>query len=870
MKLTIAAKKVAILFMVLALGVAMIACQGAAGVAGEPGKPGQPGEPGKAAPQPPFIALEIPDISELVQEMSKTVDLSEAFGDPEGKDLVFSAKSGDSTIATVAVSGSTLTVTGVKVGATSVTATATDPDKLSRSQSFKVTVTAAPPKPVTIEDVKTKYPTLSIEPTTAAAASKEIELPADHTLISENTAVVKVAAKTAADTPASSIRWASATADTAAKNVWVVTAVAMGVTNVDVLDKSGDSVHSIRVTVTADPPVTEPDPADAAVAAKGTIPGQSAMVKKTATVTLADYFEVGKNNEPLTYEAVSATMTVATVAEASGVLTITGVAVGTSEITVTATDAGENTATQTFTATVTANPADAAVAAKGTIPGQSAMVKKTATVTLADYFEVGKNNEPLTYEAVSATMTVATVAEASGVLTITGVAAGTSEITVTATDAGKETATQTFTATVTANPLYHVFTGTDPWTIDLADYLPETADPATYHMEQSDASVVSVARKDGISDDEWVITPKSHGSSDVDIIVTSTGKTAVEIEVVVENRAPITKKGVSSTALTEDLEAVDSLTTLENKNGGPLEAYKAVLDVFSYFDDPDEADQAGLMFDIRSGHSDVVVIREKNDCQWAEDQCSVVVAFKRELQNVSSFNLEVRAKDKGGLLSPRITFPFDSNSPAPQKYRATQSNSARFRPITVGERKGVKHELKFHDRFEDDLTGTAFDAPGRSLLAFIAKLKADKTGYEAADATSILGLLQEKKVFASASAGTLVWQSDAFDGKKPKVVTGGNATALGHATIVVSHTGAVSDVSSGGTTVMSLGYDFQTTKPESTIMFEVGRIGQGTIKFTLYLYADKDGVTTGDGADGDQDWYVAASETLIVNVVRIP
>ena len=242
------------------------ACPGPAGLPGQAGEPGKPGEPGKAVPLGPVAVGTIPAL-ELMVEGTATVDLNAAFNEPEGETLTFDAKSASLTIATTAADPKgILTVTGVAVGKTKVTVIAKDPGGLQAKQTFGVTVTAKPPPPkppVTIEDVKKKYPYLVITPATAADVSEEIELPADHTLMSGNPAVVTVAKKSAdTSASASSIRWAAATADTSTKNVWVVTAVAMGATDVDVLDKSGAPVHTIRVRVTIDPPAKPMEPDD--------------------------------------------------------------------------------------------------------------------------------------------------------------------------------------------------------------------------------------------------------------------------------------------------------------------------------------------------------------------------------------------------------------------------------------------------------------------------------------------------------------------------------------------------------------------------------------------------------------------------------
>ena len=260
-------KKIAFLVMTMALAVALVACSGAVGKPGAAGAAGEPGEPGKAAPVGPVAVGTIPDLP-LIVEGTAMVDLNDVFNEPESEALIFTATPVAAAIATAAVGAKgILTVTAVAVGNTKVTVIAKDPGGLQAKQTFDVTVTAKPPEPdppVTIEDVIVDYPRLTITPTTAADVSMEIELPADHTLTSADTAIVTVDRKPAAASPAAStIRWAAATDTTGmAKNVWVVTAVSKGITDVDVLDESGASVHTIRVSVTAEPPVVDPPVVD--------------------------------------------------------------------------------------------------------------------------------------------------------------------------------------------------------------------------------------------------------------------------------------------------------------------------------------------------------------------------------------------------------------------------------------------------------------------------------------------------------------------------------------------------------------------------------------------------------------------------------
>ncbi|MDE0497056.1 MAG: Ig-like domain-containing protein [Acidimicrobiaceae bacterium] len=71
------------------------------------------------------------------------VDISIFFTDPDGDDLSYGAESGDAGVVSVALSGSTLTLTAVSAGTATVTATATDPGGLSATQSAEVTVAAS-------------------------------------------------------------------------------------------------------------------------------------------------------------------------------------------------------------------------------------------------------------------------------------------------------------------------------------------------------------------------------------------------------------------------------------------------------------------------------------------------------------------------------------------------------------------------------------------------------------------------------------------------------------------------------------------------------------------------------------------------------
>ena len=86
----------------------------------------------------------------VVERQTVTIDISASFTDPDGDALTHTAATSNAGVATVAVSGTELSVTGVAQGAAAVTVTASDPGGLSAYQSFAVEVAALAPTTVTV------------------------------------------------------------------------------------------------------------------------------------------------------------------------------------------------------------------------------------------------------------------------------------------------------------------------------------------------------------------------------------------------------------------------------------------------------------------------------------------------------------------------------------------------------------------------------------------------------------------------------------------------------------------------------------------------------------------------------------------------
>ena len=94
----------------------------------------------------PLTEGTIPSLTLHVGERD-TVHVSAFFADPDEDALAFEAATAEVAVATAAVDGSLVVVTGVGRGETRVTVTATDPDGLTASQAVQVTVPNTPPSP---------------------------------------------------------------------------------------------------------------------------------------------------------------------------------------------------------------------------------------------------------------------------------------------------------------------------------------------------------------------------------------------------------------------------------------------------------------------------------------------------------------------------------------------------------------------------------------------------------------------------------------------------------------------------------------------------------------------------------------------------
>ncbi|MYI45474.1 MAG: hypothetical protein F4123_03615 [Gemmatimonadetes bacterium] len=247
-----------------------------------------------------------------------TVDLSPYFTDPDGDDLTYTARSSNTRVATVSVSGSVVTITAVARGTADLTATATDSEGLSATQTFESAVPNRQPEPVgTIPDE-----TVEVDDEATVDLSSYFTDPdgddLTYTARSSNTNVARVSVS---------------------GSTLTITARATGRATITVTARDpGGLTATQRVRVTVEQGNRAPQPV-------GTIPAQTLNTGGTRSIGVAQYF-TDPDGDALTYSATSSNTSVATVTVLGSAVTIRAVATGSATITITARDPGGLTARQ--------------------------------------------------------------------------------------------------------------------------------------------------------------------------------------------------------------------------------------------------------------------------------------------------------------------------------------------------------------------------------------------------------------------------------------------------------------------------------------------------------------------------------------------
>ncbi len=493
-----------------------------------------------------------------------SVDISDAFSDPDDDELRYSAVSDNSDVATAMVSGSEVTIRPVSAGSATVTVTATDPGGLKATQNIAVTV--EPPEnqpPQAVDTIAAQVLTEGGSPVTVDVSGAFRDPESD---------ALSYVAESSDDLVA------TATVSGSEVTIRPVSAGSAAVT-VTATDPGGLKATQ-NIAVTVEPPENQPPQAVGLIATQVLTEGGSRV-----TVDVSGSFRDPDGNA-LSYAANSSDDLVATVTVSDARVTIRSVSAGSATVTVTATDPGGLTATQNIAVTVEPRGnrpprAVGTIAARVLTEGGSQV-----TVGVSGSFRDPDGNA-LSYAANSSDDLVATVTVSDVRVTIRSVSTGSATVTVTATDPGGLTATQNIAVTVVPRenrPPQAVGTIaarvlTEGGSRVMVDVSGSFRDPdgnaLSYAAESSDGLVATAT----VSGSEVTIRPVSAGSATVTVTATDPGglkatqNIAVTVEPAVtvvprENRPPQAVGTIAARILTE--------------GGSPV-----TVDVSGSFRDPD-------------------------------------------------------------------------------------------------------------------------------------------------------------------------------------------------------------------------------------------------------------------------------------------
>ena len=602
-------------------------------------------EPGPRPPppppnHPPLAVGSVPGVTLTVGE-SATLDVAGFFADPDGDALRYAAETSNAGMASVSVSGSSVTIAGVARGTATVTVTAVDPEGLAAQQRFMVAVMNQGPVPVGAlpalelavgesaavdlsgyfedpegDDLAFTAETSDPEVATARAVAGRLSV----TAAGRGTAVVTVTARdpdglsaeqtldvsVANQAPVAAGHIAPlelATGAEAALDVTRYFADADGDTlwfsaatsnaDVAVAAVDGDTLAIVAVgRGTAVVTVTAVDPEglsarqtlvvsviNRAPVPAGEIPALELAFGESATLDASPYF-TDPDGDSLSYAAATSNADMATVSATGAVLTIEGAGRGTATITVTASDPHGLAAQQVFTVTVSNRPP----AAMDAIPDVTLMRLDVAVIDLSLYF-TDPDGDTLWFSAATSNADVAVAAVDGDTLAVVAVGHGTAVVTVTAVDPEGLSARQTLVVSVLNRapapageiPALELAFG-ESATLDVSPYFTEPdGDTLSYSVATSNADMATVSATGA------VLTIEGAGRGTATITVTATdpyGLAAQQVfTVTVPNRPPVATEPIPDVTLTTlDVAHVDLSLHFSDPDGDSLTYTAAVED----------------------------------------------------------------------------------------------------------------------------------------------------------------------------------------------------------------------------------------------------------------------------------------------------
>lgn len=460
---------------------------------------------------PPVVATPLGD-QMVFSGKTMTISLADVFTDPDDDALTYTAVSSNTSVATLAVTGASLEITGVAEGNATVTVTATDIAGLTAETSFNLVV--EPPNDPPVLAIPFKDLTLEV--------GQHADVTLDGVFTDEGNLTYSVA------TEDQSIAHGRHRPSNNSIRVYgsEIGFTTLTVTATDDIGQTADDSFDVTVKRPNRPPVVV-----------GEIDDQEMLVNGRVDIRVAGLF---RDEGELTYSAASDDDTIADAFYRSSneSVRIHAYSSGSTMATLTATDDIGQTASISFAISVMGPPSVARA-----IADQTLTVVNPAEVSIADTF-TDPDGDTLTYTAASSDEDVATVRLRGTDLTIHGVKVGTATITVTATDPQGLSATDEFEATVENSPPMvaneiedQSLSVVEPAEVSLADtFMDPDGDRLNYSAESSDEAVATVS----LSGTNLTVTGVKVGMATISVTATDPdGLSAMTMfQAEVENSAP--------------------------------------------------------------------------------------------------------------------------------------------------------------------------------------------------------------------------------------------------------------------------------------------------------------------------------------------
>ena len=349
-----------------------------------------------------------------------TLDVADAFSDPDGDALTYTAVSSMPVVARTSVSGSAVTITAAGPGTAIVTITASDDERATATQQVSVTV----PQPNRPPRRAGSIPAQTVEVGQRATmnASQYFSDP-------DGDSLTYAASSSNGGVAGASVSGPAVT----------ITAVSPGSATITVTATDAGDLAAQQSFV-----VTVPTRSNRAPQAVGTIPDLTVSQGETTTLNVSSHFS-DPDGDSLTYSAATSNSGVTSASVSGADLTLAAAAAGTATITVTGTDAGGLAAQQSFALTVSTR-SNRAPQAVGTIPDLIPL-EDTAHIELFKYFD-DPDGDVLTYLVESSESTVAFGYVTASDATVAAAGGGIATLTVAARDPGGLSARHKFRVAV--------------------------------------------------------------------------------------------------------------------------------------------------------------------------------------------------------------------------------------------------------------------------------------------------------------------------------------------------------------------------------------------------------------------------------------